>query len=76
MTRHDMVQPSAAGAPPSATDPRASIVIVAADRFTTSNVQSRLNLAEAQRSGMSASASAHPSVGHDIADISRSSKSP
>ena len=36
MTRHGMVQPSAAGAPPPATDPRASMVTVAADRVATS----------------------------------------
>jgi hypothetical protein len=49
---------------------------VVVDRLTTSNLRGRLNRAEAQRSGLSASNSGLPSGGHAIADIGRSSKSP
>lgn len=48
MTRHGTVEPSTAGAQPTATDPRTPIVTVPADRLTTSNVPRRLNRAEAQ----------------------------
>lgn len=76
MTRHGMIQRSAAGAQPPATDPRASMVIIAADRVAMSRVQGRPDRAEAQRSGLSASTSAFPSGGRAIADIGRNSKSP
>jgi len=76
MTRHDMVQASAAGASPPATDPRAPMMTVAADRPTTSNVRGRLNRAEAQRNGLSASTAALASGGSTVADIGRSSKYP
>ncbi len=76
MTRHSMVEPSAAGAQPPATDPRASIVSIAADSAATSLVLDQLNRAEAQRSGLSASIPTLPSSGRAIADIGRSSKSP
>jgi hypothetical protein len=55
MTRHGMVKTSAAGAPPPATYPRAFMVIIAADRVATGSVPGRLNRADAQRSGLSAS---------------------
>ena len=76
MTRQAMVQASAAGVAPPATDTRASMVTIAADRVATSRVQSRLCPAQAQRSGLSASPQALPSSGRANADISRKSKSP
>jgi hypothetical protein len=76
MTRHGMAQPAAAGVPPPATDTRASMVTVATDRVATSRVPGRLNRAEAQRSGLSASIPALLSGGRAIADLSRRSKSP
>jgi hypothetical protein len=76
MTRHGMVEPTAADVPPPATDPRAQMVNVAADRLATSNVRGRLGLAGAQPSGPSVSILTHPGGGCAIADIGRSSKSP
>lgn len=49
MTRHGMVEPSTAGAQPTATDPRASIADITADSVATSLVRDRLDRAEAQR---------------------------
>lgn len=76
MTRHDMVEPTAADASPPATNPRASMVIIDADMHSPGPVPGRQNRANEQRSGLSASTSALPSGGRAIADISRSSKSP
>jgi hypothetical protein len=76
MTRHGMVEPSAAGARPPASDPRASIVKIAADSVATSLVRDRLDCAEAQRSRLFASIPTLPSGGRAIADIGRRSKSP
>ncbi|TAT77407.1 hypothetical protein ELI54_09370 [Rhizobium ruizarguesonis] len=76
MTRHGMIQTSAAGAPPPATDPRAFMVIIAANRVASSRLPGRLNRAEAQRSGLSASSTPLPGRGRAIADISPRSKSP
>lgn len=76
MTRHGMVEPTAAGTQPPATDPSASIVNIAADRVATSRVLGLQYRAEAQRSGLSASIPTLPSGGLAIADIGRSSKSP
>ncbi len=76
MTRHGMVEPSAAGAEPPATDPRAPMAPVVVDRLTTSNVRGPLNRAEAKRSSLSASTTALSTVGRAIADIGRGSKSP
>jgi len=76
MIRHGMVDPLAAGAPPPATDPRVSMVIIATDRVATSLGRDRLNRAEAQRSGLSAFIHTLPGTGRAIADIDRSSKSP
>jgi len=76
MIRHGMVEPTAAGAWPPATDPRASTVNIAADRGATSLVRDRLDRAEAQRSRLFASIPTHPGGGRAIADIGRSSKSP
>jgi hypothetical protein len=76
MTRHGMVEPSAAGARPPAADPRASTVTNAADSAPKSLVRDRLDRADAQRSGLSVSIPTPPSGGRAIADIGRSSKSP
>ena len=76
MTRHGMVEPSAAGAQPTATDPHTSIVDVAADSVAKSLVRDRLDRAEAQRSPLFASIPTLPSGGHAIADIGRRAKSP
>lgn len=76
MTRHGIIEPSAAGARPPASDPRASIVKIAADRVATSLVLDRLDRAEAQRSRPFASISTLPSGGRAIADIGRRAKSP
>ena len=76
MTRHGMVKPSAAGAQPTATDPRASIVDIAADSVATSLVRDRLDRAEAHRSRLFASISTLPSGGRTIADIGRRAKFP
>ena len=76
MTRHGMVEPSAAGAPPPATDLRAPMVTVAADRLTTSSVQDRLSRAKAGEGRLSALTSALPSVGRADTYIGTSSKSP
>lgn len=76
MTRHGMVEPSAAGPPPPATDLRLSMAIADADMRPTGPVPGRQYRAEAQRSGHSASTSALPTVGRAIADIGRRSKSP
>jgi hypothetical protein len=76
MTRHGVIETSAAGAPPPATDPRAVTVIIAADRVATSPLPGRLNRVEAQRSGLSASFFPLPGRRRAIADISRRSKSP
>ena len=76
MIRRGMVQTSVAGPQPPATTPRTSMVTIAADSVATSLVQDRLDRAEAQRSGLSASIPALPSGGRAIADIDRRSKSP
>jgi len=76
MTRHGIVEPSAAGASPPATDPRASTVNIAADSFTTSLVPYRLDRAQAQRSGLSVSIPTYQSGGCAIGGIGRRSKSP
>ena len=76
MTRHGIVEPSAAGASPPATDPRASTVNIAADSFTTSLGRDRLVRAEEKRRGLSTSTTALATVGRAIADIGRRSKSP
>lgn len=76
MTRHGMVQPSAAGTPPSATDPHASMVILDADRVASGRPPGRQHRAEAQRSGPAASIPVLPQSGHAILDTSRKRKSP
>ena len=76
MTRDGMVKTSAAGAPPPATDPHAFMVIIAADRVATSRVSGRLNRADAQRRGLSASITPLPGRCRAIVDMSRRLKSP
>jgi hypothetical protein len=76
MTRHGMVKTPAAGAPPPATYPRAFMAIIAADRVATSRLPGRLNRAEAQQRGLSASITPLPGRGRAIADISHRSESP
>ena len=55
MTRHRMIQTSAAGVTLPATDPHASVVIIVADRVPASLVAGRQNPVDAQRSGPSLS---------------------
>jgi hypothetical protein len=76
MTRHGMVEPTAAGAPPLATNPRAATAIADADMGLPGPVPGFQYRAEAQRSGPSASTIALPSAGCANADIGRGSKSP
>ncbi|TPK10147.1 hypothetical protein FJ543_21585 [Mesorhizobium sp. B2-5-7] len=76
MTRHGMVQPSAGGTQPAATDRRRSMVIVDSDSAAPSRPPSRQYRAEAQRSCLSAFTPELPGGGRAIADISRKSKSP
>jgi hypothetical protein len=76
MTRHGMIQRSAVGTQPPATDPRMSMVITETERSAPSRSSCRQYRAEAQRSGLSAFIPALPSLGRAIADISRKSKSP
>jgi len=76
MTRHGMVEPSAAGARPPASDPCATSFNIAADRVATGLMQDPPDRAEAQRSGPSASTIALPGTGCANADIGRRSKSP
>ena len=76
MTRHGLLQTSAAGTQPSATDRRASMVIIDADRAAPSRLTCRQHRAEAQRSGLSAFTPALPDAGRAIADICRNPKSP
>lgn len=76
MTRHGIIQHSAAGYRPPAPDSRVSKVIINADRAAPSSVPGRQHRLEAQRSGLSASISALPGDIPAIADISRRSKSP
>jgi hypothetical protein len=76
MTRHGIIQRSAAGARPSATGPRVSMVIADADWRASGPTPGRQHRAEAQRSGLSASIAALPDDGRAIDDISRNPKSP
>jgi len=76
MTRHGRVQPQAVGAQPPSPDPRASTVIINADRASPSRPPSQQNRAQAQRSSLSAFTPELPDTGRAIADICRKSKSP
>jgi hypothetical protein len=76
MTRHAMAQPSVAGTQPSASHPRASMVILDAEGVASGRPPSRQHSAEARRSGLSASIPALPDAGRAIADTDRNPKSP
>lgn len=76
MTRHGMIQPSAAGTQPPATDPRVSMVIAGVDRRVAGPAPGRQYRAMEQRSGLSASTSRLPFGGRANADIGRRSKFP
>ncbi|TBC01037.1 hypothetical protein ELH40_20995 [Rhizobium ruizarguesonis] len=76
MTRHGISQTSAAGAPSPATDPHASVVVIAADRVAASRAPGRQSSADAQRGSLSASIAPLSGRGRHTADISRRSKSP
>ncbi|KSV89107.1 hypothetical protein D9M68_332320 [compost metagenome] len=76
MTRHGMVKTSVAGVTPPATDPHASVVIIAADRVVTNQVTGQKNHAYVQRSGLSVSIIPHTGCDRAIADMSRRLKSP
>ncbi|PBB69340.1 hypothetical protein CK228_08685 [Mesorhizobium sp. WSM4312] len=76
MTRHGIIQHSAADHRPPAPDPRVSRVIIDADTAAPSRVPGRQHRLEAQRSGLSASNPPSPGDGRAIADICRNPKSP
>ncbi|HCL67085.1 MAG TPA: hypothetical protein DIC56_20070 [Rhizobium sp.] len=76
MTRHGIVQASAAGITPPATDLHASLVITAVDRVAASRAPGRQSHADAQRSGQFASIAPLSRCSRATAYISRKSKSP
>ncbi|TPM98572.1 hypothetical protein FJ966_11035 [Mesorhizobium sp. B2-1-5] len=76
MTRHGMVQPSAAGTQPPATDTPVSIVIIGTERVASGRATRRRYRVADRRSGPSASNPPLPGGGRAIADICRKSKSP
>jgi hypothetical protein len=76
MTRHGIIQRSAAGTQPSATDPRVSFVLIDVDRAAASRVPSRQYRVAEGRNGPSVSNPPLAGGGRAIADISRKSKSP
>ncbi|TPM25339.1 hypothetical protein FKO01_45885 [Mesorhizobium sp. B2-3-3] len=76
MTRHGMVQPSAAGTQPPETDRHTSMVMIDSDRAAPSRPPFRQHRTEAQRSGLSALTPELPDGGRAIADICRNPKSP
>lgn len=76
MTRYGMVQTSAAGAPPAATDLTASLVMIGTGTIARGRVAGRQSYPHVQRRGLSTLMSAILSGGRAIADISRTPKSP
>ncbi|TPI32716.1 hypothetical protein FJ414_21410 [Mesorhizobium sp. B3-1-6] len=74
MSRHGMVQPSAAGTQPPAADRHTSMVMIDSDRAAPGRPPSRQHRAEAQRSGLSVFTPEFP--GRAIADICQNPKSP
>ena len=76
MTRHGMVQRSAAGTPPPATKPRASMTIMDADRTASGGAPNGQHRAAERQGGSRASIPALPDYGRAIPDISRNPKSP
>ncbi len=76
MTRHGMVENTAADDTSPATDTRTSMAIADADMRPPRTVPGRQYRATEQRNGLTTTNTALPSVGRAIADIGRSSKSP
>ncbi len=76
MTRHGEVQPSATGTQPPATNPRASIVIIGADRAVLGLKASRRYRSAGRRGGPFASIPALLNGGRAIPKTSRNQKSP
>jgi hypothetical protein len=76
MTRHGMIQPSAAGTQPPAADPRVSVVIIDAEGVASGCATSRQYHVVERRSGPSASNPPLPGGGRANADISHRSKYP
>jgi hypothetical protein len=76
MTRHGMLQPSAAGTQPPATDRRASMMLIDGNRTASNRASSRKHLAQSPRSSLPPAIPVLPDDGRAIADISRKSKSP
>lgn len=76
MTRHGVIQSSATGTQPPATNPRVLMAVIDADRAAPSRPPGPQSRTEEQRSGLSASMSALPDGGRAIADTSQKPKSP
>jgi hypothetical protein len=76
MTRHGIIQRSAAGARPSATGPRVSMVVADADRRASGLAPGRQHRTEVQRNCLSALMPASTGYGRAIADTGRNPKSP
>ena len=76
MTRHGMIQHSAAGYRPAATGLRTPVVIADADRLMSAPAPGRQPRTQSQRSGLSAYIPALSVAGRATADISRKPKSP
>ena len=76
MTRHGMVQTSATGTQPPATDPRASMVIIDTNTAASGGTSTRQYRAVGRRDGLSASIQGLPGSGHAIPDTGRKPKSP
>jgi len=76
MTRHGMVQTSAAGTQPPATGPRALMVIIEVETAAPRPSSRQNHGVEEQRNGLSASIPALPSGRRANADISPGVKSP
>ena len=71
MTRHGLVEPTAAGTKPTAMVPHAPRAIDDANMCPPGPVPGRQYCAKEQRSGLSAFTVELPSGGRDIADIGR-----
>ncbi|MER9902152.1 hypothetical protein [Mesorhizobium sp. M0130] len=76
MTRHGMIERSAAGAAPPATGPRAPLAIIGTDSAGLSRLTGRPSYPEVQRSGLTALNPVLSGKAPTIADTSRKSKSP
>ncbi|MER8577047.1 hypothetical protein NKH19_32990 [Mesorhizobium sp. M1338] len=76
MTPHGMIQPSATGTQPPATDPPVSTVIIDAEPVASGRATSRRYRMAERQSGPAASNPPLAGGGRAIADTSRKSKSP